>query len=167
MLLSLLVAVFVVVHGSNAAPHGSGGIETIHYDQQQHATGNNVRLNMNKILVAILPLEDALTGLGLGGQFGSSDYDDHFTDLTLDDLKPPPPPPASSSESEPEVEEAETSEATAEAVPSEELTSGTEEPDKQQAHGVRISNKASSGVTCTRADVAAGRRCKRQRRSVA
>lgn len=159
MLLSLLVAVFAVTY-SYAAPHGPGGIEHIHYDQQQHATGNNLRVNMNKILVAILPLEDALAGLGLGGGFGggsSSDYDD-FAELTLEDLKPPPPPPSASSE--PEVEDAEP---TAEVIPAAEVTDVTT---KSSAPPVYSGTKAAGGtVTCTKGDVAAGR-CRRQRRSV-
>ncbi|KAF4525009.1 hypothetical protein B566_EDAN012116 [Ephemera danica] len=148
----------------------AGPIDSEHtlvtYNQQQHATGHNVRVNLNKILIAILPLEEALAGLsGLGG--GPS-YED-FAELTLADLKPPPAPTAEEPEEEEEINDSAanattatvTNEVTDTASSTVAPTAATKLLSTVQAVGIARkplrNSKPVRNVPCTQADFVAGR----------
>jgi hypothetical protein len=96
---------------SSPVPHDTPEIVT--YNQQQHATGHNVRVNLNKILIAILPLEEAIVGLSA---LDGPSYED-FGDITFADLKPP-----STETTDPELEEPEE-------APAENSSSSTSSPE--------------------------------------
>lgn len=178
MLMLLVVVLCHAVSAGLAGPVPQGPfdreVQHIHYDQQQHAPdGNNVRVNLNKILIAILPLEEAIAGLG---QFGGSEtYGEEFTDLTIADLKPPKPPAEEEKPSIEEVDdnsesavssEAPSADITADKAPA--TTAASTTPEEKKPIGGAVSNRPLRNkptAECKSDDIAAGR-CRTQRRSV-